>query len=113
MSIGALRERLVIQQKATTTDSQGGRSVSWSTLATVWGQLVPLNAAERLHAKAIGSVQTYRFRLRTRHDVTPSMRLQWTPRWPSGAGAQTLEISGVLPEDSGRDYILLDCGRVQ
>lgn len=111
MSAGAMSERLTIQAAAETTDSQGGRSLAWSTLAQIWGEPVPLGASERMQANAIASHGLYRFRVRTRADVTPAMRVSWTPRWPANQSAQTLEITGVLFEPS-RATMLLDCAVV-
>jgi head-tail adaptor len=94
------------------SDAQGGRRISWSTLDTVRGELIPIRATERLQAQAIGSQVETRFRVHARADVTPSMRVVWTPSWPSGSAAQTLEILGVQPEGDGRLFMLLDCGQV-
>lgn len=112
MSAGAMSERLTIQTAPETTDSQGGRSKAWSTLAPVWGELVPIGTSERMQANAVGSHVLYRFRIYTRADVTPSMRVLWTPRWPASQSAQTLQITGVQHEPS-RASMLLDCAVVQ
>jgi head-tail adaptor len=70
------------------------------------------SATERLQAKAVGSQVAYRFRIRQRTDVTPTMRVLWTPSWGAVTGRQTLEIHGVLPFDDGRMWMLIECGRV-
>jgi SPP1 family predicted phage head-tail adaptor len=111
-NIGPLTERLTVQTRTATTDTQGGRSVAWSTLATVWAALESFTAAERLQAQAIGSQQGLRFRVRRRLDVTPSMRVSWTPTFPPNASARTLEIHGVAPVDDGRTWMRLECGEV-
>lgn len=106
---GQLSEYLTIQSATETADSQGGAAVTWGTVANIWGQIVPLGANERSQAEAMGSVVSYRFRVRARGDVEPSMRVSWTPRWPPSQSAQTLEIHGVVMEPS-RAYMLLECG---
>ncbi len=80
------------------TGGQGANGASWRTLDTVWAECIPLKAWESLQLKAIQSDMMYRFRIRSRNDVSETMRLSWTPRWPAGMSAQTLEINGVLPD---------------
>jgi SPP1 family predicted phage head-tail adaptor len=104
-----MSEYLTIQSATETADSQGGAAVAWSDVACVWAELVPLRASERLQAQGMGSTALYRFRVRVRNDVTPSMRVSWTPSGGEVAVAQALEISGVTRE-VGRSTMLLDCG---
>ena len=91
------------------SDAQGGRETTTRTVDTVWAEKVPQRAAERLQAQGMGSQTDYRFKVRARADVAPAMTALWTPRWPIGAAAVTLEIHGVLP-DTDRAFMLLDCG---
>jgi len=109
MSASGLSERITIESATETADSQGGAVVAWATVDTVWAELVPLRASERLQAQGMGSTVEYRFRVRLRNDITPSMRVSWTPRGVQSGAAQTLEISGVTRE-IGRATMLLDCG---
>lgn len=110
VSIGQLSERLTIQQKTTTDDGQGGRAKSWATLATVWGSVVPVSMGEKLQAAAIGAVLAYKVTLRYRADVTPQMRVLWTPFLSQTT--KTLEIHGVQPMDGERSRLSLDCSEV-
>jgi len=106
---GRLSQRVVIQQKTTTTDSQLGRAVTWSTLATVWADVQPATGGEQLQARAVGSQVQYVVEIQDRSDVTASMRLSWTPY---GGSAKTLQILGVRAK-AGEPYrLLLDCGEV-
>lgn len=91
------------------SDAAGGRAASWRTVATVWAEMMPIRSAERLQLQAVQSDTAYRFRVRTRPDLTTELRARWTPRWPSGAGEQVLEINGVLPWEDGLTYQVLDC----
>lgn len=93
-------------------DAQGGHVDTWRELATVWGELVPLRSSERLQLAAIQRETAYRFRLRTRTDLSATQRVLWTPRWPPGAAQKTLQIHGVLPMDDGREWTVIDCGEV-
>ncbi len=109
---GRLDARVVVQQKTTTADSQGGRSVTWGTLATVWADVQSLSGAEQLQAGAVGSHVAYMVEIQDRTDVTPSMRVQWTPYGASAA--RTLEIGGVRQKPGAESYrLLLDCREVR
>jgi SPP1 family predicted phage head-tail adaptor len=95
------------------SDAQGGRAVTWTTLATVFGELVPLRGSERMQAQAIGSQLSLRFRIRSDARFRPTMRALWTPTWPPDSDEQTLEIGAVIPVDDGRTWMVLECGSVQ
>ncbi len=109
--LGALRERLVLKQKTATTDTQGGRSLAWSTVATVWGSMRPLAPREQLQAETIGAHLTYEAEIRYRADVTPLWRLQWRPY--AATAARTFEIAGVVPKAGRPERLLLTCAEVQ
>jgi head-tail adaptor len=99
------------------SDAQGGRKIGWATLATaplgIWAELLPQRALERLQAQALSSSIDYRFRIRTRSDVTAQMRAVWSPSWQARAPVHTLEIHGVLPEGDGRTWLLLETGELR
>lgn len=78
MQIGRLRQRLVIQQATETTDSAGGHTPAWATLATVWATIAPLRGQEYLEAQAVESAVSVRITIRYRVDVTPRMRATWS-----------------------------------
>lgn len=105
--IGEMRERVAIVQDTKTETSAGGRTATPSTLVTVWASVRPLNAREQMQAQAIGSNVSYEVTIRHRGDVTPQMRLSWTPYLST---AKTLQILGVRQPD--RDHLLLDCAEV-
>ena len=84
----------------------------WRALATIYAEMMPIRAMERLQMAAIQATTDYRFRVWVRADLSPQMRLRWTPRYPTGAAEKTLEISGVLPWDDGRLYMLIEAGEV-
>jgi len=94
------------------SDASGGRKIGWADYATVWAELLPVRALERLQAQALQAQLDYRFRIHTRADLVPQMRALWTPQWPAGAGQHTLEIHGLPPDGDGRQYMFLECGEV-
>ena len=107
---GELRERLTIQQNTPSTTSQGGRSASWGTLATVWGAVRPVAGDEVLQAASIGSQMPFEMEIRYRADVTAKMRVQWTPY--SASAARTFEIHGVRQNPGRPERLILQVGEV-
>lgn len=95
------------------TDSQGGRKTDWTTIATnVPAEMIALKSWERLQLAAIQSETSVRFRTYVRADVRATWRILWTPTWPNGSTQRTLEINGLLPDEDGRQWMLLDCAVV-
>jgi SPP1 family predicted phage head-tail adaptor len=106
--IGALRDVVTIQRKSGTTDTQGGRSTAWADVATAWASVTPWSTQqdESIRAGAVTATGHYRVELHYRADVTPAMRVRWTPYY---GDVKTLEIQAVSPKDGERSRVLLDC----
>ena len=119
MRAGTLRERVQIQTRSTTPDTQGGRAVTWvdlisgsaSVVTKLWASVLPEGGTERVAAAAQGAVQRFAVVIRYRADVTPAMRLSWTPF--GYAAAKTLQIHTVQPLDGGRVFLMLACSEVK
>lgn len=95
------------------SDAQGGRVVTWTTVATVPAELLPMmSGSEGLQAEAVTAQRDLRFRIRTRADVTSKMRALWTPRWPPSATERTLEVHAILPDGDGVVGTILSCGEL-
>ena len=94
------------------SNAQGGRRDDWVTVATVPAEALDVRASEVLQARAIQAQVDRKFRLRVRPDLSPTMRVLWTPSWPPNAGQLTLEVHGVVPYGDGRVYSVLICGEV-
>lgn len=89
------------------SDAQAGQRKFWEPVATIYGEMIPLRASERLQREAVQSSVDYRFRVYERDDITAKMRAIWTPSW--GAAARTLEIvGGPLPCEDGRTFMYLE-----
>lgn len=106
MSVGALRDRVIVASKSTSTDSQLGRSQSWATTATIWAAVRVTGASEVQENNRVTTVTSYEVEARYRADITPAMRLSWTPY---GGSAKTLRITGVRVKPGRPDYMLIDC----
>lgn len=96
-----------------TSNAQGGQGNDyWRTFTTIWGEMVPVSAAERLQLQAVQSDTIYHFRVRMRTDLSVEHRVQWRPRWPQNADTLTFAITGVKPEDATMAYSILDLAAV-
>lgn len=97
-----------------TSNAQGGQGVNfWRTLDSISAEMIPLGAMERLQIQAVHSTVQYRFRVRVRSDLEPTMRVLWTPSWINGEPTKTLAITGPpVPVEDGRTYMFLECSEV-
>ena len=75
-----LKQRVTIEQQSLTPDGLGGATRSWSTLATVWAEVVPMSGREALFAFRLESPVTHRVTMRYRADVKADMRLNYESR---------------------------------
>lgn len=75
MRAGKLRNRLVIQRKTTTRDTDGGERVEWSTVTTVWGAIEPGRNREYWGSEQIQAETGVRIRARYPLDVLPQDRI--------------------------------------
>ena len=91
---GVLKTRLVIQQPVDTPDDQGGVARSWSTFATVWASVTPLNTHEDVQADASGATITHRIVLRSNFSLTPDYRFS--------DGARVYRILAIRDRDDRR-----------
>lgn len=91
------------------SDAQGGRRSVWRDVDTVSAELVPISTSERVSLGAVQSDVAYRFRVRSRTDLDAAMTMRWTPSWPPHCAEQLLEIRGILPQEDGRVFSLIDC----
>jgi len=100
---GRLKTSVVIQQKRAGRDTKGARTAeSWTTLATVWAEVLPLAGREGWNAKQIDAELTHRMVMRYRSDVTSRNRLK--------IGTTLLNIVGPPKNVGGANVILeLDC----
>src|SRR5262245_36549041 len=105
MRAGLLRERVVIQRATESTNSQGQMVLTWpgTTVATVHAAVrpVPRQTGESLAAGKVTAQVDYEVEIRYRADVTPKMRLSWTP---FRGTARLLEIHEIDLKD--REYVV-------
>lgn len=83
MDAGQLDRRIVLSRATSTVNAFNEPVYSWSTLATVWAQMVPVNDAERMRAGETLANMQARFTIRwsaTTATVDPRDRLTFNGR---------------------------------
>ena len=65
---GRLGARLALETATATPDGAGGKTLAWSAVATVWGEVAPLQAGEREVGEGLGDVMTHRIVIRKRSE---------------------------------------------
>ncbi len=104
MRAGELRQRITIQQPTVSRDSFGAEVPAWSTLATVWAQVVTTGGAETIDAaqNAVATL-THEITIRWRDDVQPTMQVAW--------GVRLFTIRAVV-DDNLQRQLILSCDEV-
>ena len=109
--LGALREVVTIQHQVEQPDGQGGASIAWATFATAAANVSAQlwSGRENRQAGALSSRVNHLVEIVYRADITPAMRLVWTPYL---GAAKTLEIAAVYQKDGQPDRLLLECSEI-
>lgn len=103
---GRLNKRVALQRKTIVTDGWGQPSESWSTVATVWGNVRTITGSGFVNSEFQSggteiSRTTASIRIRKRHDITHDMRAL--------VGSTVYDIRAVLPDEEGDEYMDLAC----
>jgi SPP1 family predicted phage head-tail adaptor len=78
---GKYRSPLDIESRATTTDTYGGSTESWSTFVSVRGAIMPLSGREFFQADIVNSEITHRVHIRYIQGIKPTMRINFNGRY--------------------------------
>lgn len=103
MRAGLLRQEVTISQESQAADSQGGYALSWTTVATVYGEVRDLSTRELLQAQQAENSAAVGITIRYRTDVTAKMR--------AVVGSTVFNILGVRDPDGRSRMLVLDCMR--
>lgn len=103
LTAGLLRERIVLQRAGVSRDTFGQLATTWSDLASVSAQHLPVSDGEQVRAAQLGASLTDRFRIRIAPqwaDLNAKDQLMFMGR---GRG-RIYNITGVKPllEPTGR-----------
>ena len=72
-----LKQQIRIDTPVKADNGRGGRSATWSELATVWAEVIPLRGGEALQQGIERGTQFWRVTIRTRGGVGLEQRLIW------------------------------------
>ena len=95
--IGALRQRLTLEQPVTAPDGAGGRTTAWTAAGEVFGEVRPLRRTERVEGGRLAGVVTHRITTRHRADVEGG--------WRFAAGARRFRILVTEPADPAGRFL--------
>jgi len=103
MRAGNLRHRITIEQKTLARDTYGGEVVTWTTFATVWADIQPLNGRELIAAQAVQSEITGKIFIRYLPGVTAGMRVSYCGKYydiqvPIDPGLKHRELQLLVSE---------------
>lgn len=97
MQIGRLSSRCVLQQPDATVDALGQPVLTWTDVATVWGDIRYRSGMETIKAGSPVSVVQASIRIRYRSDITAGMRVVHN--------LVVYSITAVLPDAHHREYL--------
>ena len=102
---GMLNARLVLERPEEAPDGQGGVTVSFIAMASLWAHIEPVAVKADEVAGTMRMTVTHRIRLRWRGDLAGGMRLR--------KGARLFEIRAFCdPDETGR-YLVCDCEEIK
>lgn len=106
MDIGKLNHRVTVQSRTTSKDDYGQELDSWSDVATVWANILPIGGRERLRAMAIESSLTHTVMVRYRAEFKPPLQMGAKRIIYQG---RIFNIVSARDVDEAHKYIIFDC----
>ena len=101
MQAGRLNRRCTLQSPSQSVDELGQPIPGWTDVATLWGDIRMKSGLEAIKAGASISVVQASIRVRYRAGITAGMRVVHN--------LQAFNITAVLPDVGGREYVDLVC----
>lgn len=77
MKAGKLDRRITISVKTATRDTYGAEIIGWSTLATVWAEILPLSGREFFVASQFVPEAELKIRIRFREDFDETAKISY------------------------------------
>lgn len=97
VSIGQLRQRIVIEVPERLDDHMGGASVVWNSFATVWAKIEPMSANQVMWAQHLEHRVTHKIFIRQLDGLNAKMRVSFDSRYFHIKGFQRiLEIDDLM-----------------
>ena len=80
MQAGKLDRQIILKSYSSVTDNMGGITETYTTVATVWADVIALRGTQFFAAQQVNSAITTKFRIRYRDDVKATWRIEWKGR---------------------------------
>lgn len=97
-----LKYRITIQQQSATQDAFGEPVRTWTDVASVWAEILPLNGRELFAAQTNQSQVDSKIVIRHRNGITAAMRILQS--------STEYNIEAVLPQQGRELYLLCSTG---
>ncbi len=97
-----LRHKLVLEAPSRVSDTGGGVTLIWTELGTVWADITPKSATERLSGERLSSRVTHRITIRSAPEDSPRRP---TPECRFRRGARIFSILGIAEHDQRGAYL--------
>ncbi len=105
MRSGRLDRRLTLQRRTLTENDYGEAVETWTDLATVWAEKIPVRGFERYASMQTVAEVEERFKIRYRKDITPLDRVV--------CAGITYDVLGVLEIGRREGWEILAKGRAE
>lgn len=99
LAAGRLNQRITIRRSVDLDDGRGGQSAVWSTIASVWAEVINLNGREAVLAGALQGISSWRITIRWRAGVLPSDQIVH--------GDLHLNVTAADDPDGQRDRLVI------
>jgi SPP1 family predicted phage head-tail adaptor len=96
-----LTARLDLEASQAVPDGQGGASLNWQVIASLWARIEPVSFVVAEQATAEAGTIIHRIWLRHRQDITAGQRLR--------KGARVFAIKLTRDPDETRRYLVCQC----
>jgi SPP1 family predicted phage head-tail adaptor len=99
--IGTLTDRVQLQRKLASDEDEGGTSVLFAPIATVWARVRVLSARQAFDSDGRGQGISHSVVMRFRTDLKPGDRIVYR--------GTELEIAATADLNGGRGYLSCQC----
>ena len=80
MSLGEMRNRIVLETLGGSSDDGGGQSTSYSTATTVWAKAENVSGSETVFGSQLRGVANYKFTIRYYSALTEKYRISYNSK---------------------------------
>lgn len=98
---GDMRHRIILEKPTKVPDSQGGFTTTWSTQATIWAYIEPMNSRELIQAQQAQLDITTKIKIWYRSDVKAEWRLKFGNRY--------FNIESIINPNESNIFLILIC----